>query len=82
MLEILGIAITQITVHEQQSKGRTDKPNGGDVNYPVIFIKGFMSRERAKNDYIYELLATWAAQIEENHLAHVVFVSNNPGTFF
>lgn len=79
MLEILGIAVTQITVNEHQTKSPGAKNEADIINYPVIFIKGFMSRERAKNDYIYDLIATWAAQMAENHLAHVVFVSNNPG---
>ena len=87
MLEMLALAITQIALKEQGSctVSMTNQPETEttrditSISYPVIIIKGFMSRERAKNDYIYNMLAVWAAQIEENHLAHIVFVSNNPG---
>lgn len=50
------------------------------INYPVIVIEGFMNREKAKNDFIYDLIAEWAATLVENHIAHVVFVSSNPAS--
>jgi len=82
MLELLGLAVTRIAVKQHTPrilKSTPDPETSTDVQYPVIFIKGFMSRERAKNDYIYTLLAQFASQIVENRLAHVVFVSSNPG---
>ncbi|KAF9962961.1 mitochondrial escape protein 2 [Modicella reniformis] len=45
---------------------------------PVVVIDGFMSKE--KGPYAKELwtfLADWAALLAENHIAHVVFISNN-----
>ncbi|KAJ3086849.1 mitochondrial escape protein 2 [Quaeritorhiza haematococci] len=50
-----------------------------EMDHPVIIIEGFMTHDHAKQDFVYEMLAEWAAIMSENHLAHVVFVSNNPG---
>lgn len=62
--------------HEQDESSEEDKSE--TLQYPVIVIEGFMSKERALNDYIYDVLSKWAVQLEENHVCHVVFVSNNP----
>jgi hypothetical protein len=85
MLETFTLALTKISLEEQRRSKRMAKEESekadiqAEIDYPVIFIEGFMSKERAMNDFIYEILASWAAQIEENRLAHIVFVSNNPG---
>jgi hypothetical protein len=49
-----------------------------DVVYPVVIIEGFLTKENARQHFIYEMLAEWAALLAEYHIAQVVFVSNNP----
>ncbi|KAI8811256.1 RNA12 protein-domain-containing protein [Cladochytrium replicatum] len=49
-----------------------------DIVYPVVVIDGFMTKEKSRNDFLYETLARWGAMLEENRIAHVVFISNNP----
>ncbi|KAJ3404507.1 mitochondrial escape protein 2 [Chytridiales sp. JEL 0842] len=54
-------------------------PEIPDIQYPVIIIEGFLSKENSKQHFMYDLLAEWAALLAEYHIAQVVFVSNNPG---
>ena len=49
-----------------------------DVNYPVIVIEDFLGRENVREQYLYDLLAQWAAQLIEYRIAHVIFVSDRP----
>ena len=49
-----------------------------DVVYPVVIIEGFLTKENARQHFIYDMLAEWAALLAEYHIAQVVFVSNNP----
>ncbi|KAG0209724.1 mitochondrial escape protein 2 [Mortierella sp. GBA30] len=45
---------------------------------PVIVIDGFMSREKGPHaKELWTHLADWAAVLVENHVAHVIFLSNN-----
>jgi hypothetical protein len=45
---------------------------------PVIIIDGYMSREKGPHaKELWTFLADWAAVLVENHIAHVVFLSNN-----
>lgn len=45
---------------------------------PVIVLDGFMSREKGPHTKeLWTFLAEWAAILAENHIAHVVFISNN-----
>ncbi|KAF9175986.1 mitochondrial escape protein 2 [Mortierella sp. AD011] len=45
---------------------------------PVIVIDGYMSREKGPQaKELWTFLAKWAAVLVENHVAHVIFVSNN-----
>ncbi|KAJ3100473.1 mitochondrial escape protein 2 [Phlyctochytrium planicorne] len=48
-----------------------------EVDYPVIVIDEFLTKEVGRNRYIYDLIAEWAAVLAENQIAHVVFISNN-----
>ena len=68
--KILDTVTLALSTFSQSASGK---------EYPVIFVDGYMSKERASNDYIYGILSSWAALVEENRLAHVVFVSNHPG---
>ncbi|KAG0237717.1 mitochondrial escape protein 2 [Actinomortierella wolfii] len=45
---------------------------------PVVVVDGFMCKEKGSHSKeLWTLLAEWAAVLVENHIAHVVFVSNN-----
>ncbi|KAF9426941.1 mitochondrial escape protein 2 [Podila epigama] len=45
---------------------------------PVIVIDGYMSRDKGPHaKELWTFLADWAAVLVENHIAHVIFVSNN-----
>ncbi|KAF8937304.1 RNA12 protein-domain-containing protein [Dissophora ornata] len=45
---------------------------------PVIVIDGYMSREKGPHaKELWSYLADWAAVLVENHVAHVIFLSNN-----
>ncbi|KAF9585237.1 mitochondrial escape protein 2 [Lunasporangiospora selenospora] len=45
---------------------------------PVVIIDGFMSRGKGPHTQeLWTFLADWAAVLVENHVAHVIFVSNN-----
>ncbi|KAI9034014.1 RNA12 protein-domain-containing protein [Hyaloraphidium curvatum] len=50
------------------------------VDYPVVVVWSFASKERAKgkNAWTNDLIAEWAATLVENKIANVVFVSKNP----
>ena len=48
------------------------------IEYPVVVIEGYLSRENCKHHFVYDILTEWASVLTENHIAHVVFVSNNP----
>ncbi|KAJ3286085.1 mitochondrial escape protein 2 [Borealophlyctis nickersoniae] len=49
-----------------------------EVEYPVIVVEGFLEKENAKGHNIYNMLMEWAAMTAEYHLAHIIFVSDNP----
>ncbi|KAK3846721.1 MAG: RNA12 protein-domain-containing protein [Linnemannia gamsii] len=45
---------------------------------PIIVIDGYMSREKGPHaKELWTYLADWAAVLVENHIAHVVFLTNN-----
>ncbi|KAG0369921.1 mitochondrial escape protein 2 [Gamsiella multidivaricata] len=45
---------------------------------PIIVIDGYMSREKGPHTKeLWTYLADWAAVLVENHVAHVVFLTNN-----
>ncbi|KAF9951110.1 mitochondrial escape protein 2 [Mortierella alpina] len=48
---------------------------------PVVIIDGYMSREKGPHaKELWTFLADWAAVLVENHVAHVIFISNNVAT--
>lgn len=59
---------------EQEEKNKWCDPD----DIPVVIIDGFMSREKGPHSKeLWTFLAEWAAVLVENHLAHVIFISNN-----
>jgi energy-coupling factor transporter ATP-binding protein EcfA2 len=84
ILETLTMTLTKVSYDQSRknpvrNEDDMQEEQSSDIQYPVIFVEGYMSKDRAKNDFIYEILAHWSANVEENRLAHVVFVSSNPG---
>ncbi|KAI9340913.1 RNA12 protein-domain-containing protein [Obelidium mucronatum] len=49
-----------------------------EIQYPIVVIEGFLSNEKAKQAFVYEMAAEWAASLTELHIAQVVFLSDNP----
>ncbi|KAJ3241545.1 mitochondrial escape protein 2 [Chytriomyces hyalinus] len=52
-----------------------------EVQYPVVIIEGFLSNEKARQSFLYEVVTEWASSVVEEHLGHVVFVSDNPNAY-
>ncbi|KAJ3234871.1 mitochondrial escape protein 2 [Chytriomyces hyalinus] len=52
-----------------------------EIQYPVVIIEGFLSNEKGRQSFLYEVMTDWVSTIVEEHLAHVVFVSDNPSAF-
>ncbi|KAG0021701.1 mitochondrial escape protein 2 [Podila clonocystis] len=45
---------------------------------PVVVIDGYMSRDKGPHSKeLWTFIAEWAAVLVENHVAHVIFISNN-----
>ncbi|KAI8820540.1 RNA12 protein-domain-containing protein [Fimicolochytrium jonesii] len=49
-----------------------------DIEYPVVVVEGFLASEVSKSSVIYDMILEWGASAAENHLAHVVYISDNP----
>ncbi|KAJ1561998.1 mitochondrial escape protein 2 [Nowakowskiella sp. JEL0078] len=88
LLDLTLHALSELGSHEQKkSKKQLEKISTdsgvleleADRTYPVIVIHGFMNKPKAKNAFIYDRLVEWGAMLEENKIAHIVFVSDNPG---
>ncbi|KAI8854084.1 RNA12 protein-domain-containing protein [Chytridium lagenaria] len=62
---------------EKGIKEAQDLSTTPEVDYPVIVIDEFLSKEKARNSYIYDVITEWAAVLADNQIAHVVFISNN-----
>ncbi|KAF9298565.1 mitochondrial escape protein 2 [Linnemannia elongata] len=63
---------------EKAKKAKEESKWCDPDDIPVVIIDGYMSREKgphAKEFWTY--LADWAAVLVENHVAHVIFISNN-----
>jgi len=71
ILELLSIAINKI------NQDNLKKSNKNLNNRPVVIIKDYLGKEKSKHQFIYQLLAEWAANITELQAAHVIFVSPN-----
>ncbi|KAG0317887.1 mitochondrial escape protein 2 [Dissophora globulifera] len=58
---------------EQEESKRCDPDD-----IPVVVIDGYMAREKGQHTKeLWTFIADWAAVLVENHVAHVVFISNN-----
>ncbi|KAF9921133.1 mitochondrial escape protein 2 [Linnemannia zychae] len=63
---------------EKAQKAREESNWCDPDDIPVVIIDGYMSREKgAHAKDLWTFLADWAAVLVENHVAHVIFISNN-----
>ncbi len=87
ILECATLAIQKLT--EKQISARTAAlrklETSGDgsltipeIEYPVVVIDDFLSKENIREQWIYPLLTQWAAQLNEYRIANVVFISDHP----
>ncbi|KAF9927352.1 mitochondrial escape protein 2 [Linnemannia zychae] len=70
--------LTKVKRHRRAVNSDDNKIECDPDEIPVVVIDGYMSREKgphAKGLWTY--LADWAAVLAENHIAHVVFLTNN-----
>jgi hypothetical protein len=51
-----------------------------DIEYPVVVIDGFLGKEKIREHFVYNQLASWAATLSESRVCHIVFVSDNPSS--
>ncbi|KAF9326844.1 mitochondrial escape protein 2 [Podila minutissima] len=59
---------------EQEERNKWCDPE----DIPVVVIDGYMSRDKGPHSKeLWTFLAEWAAVLVENHVAHVIFISNN-----
>lgn len=64
-----------ISKHKDDEHGGTGSlPN---FDYPVIIFENFMNKT-GKHQFLQDLLASWSAEIVQNKLSHVIFVSPSP----
>jgi hypothetical protein len=61
---------------EQERKQRSVEDVEAVNALPVVILKNFVMRAGA-NEEVLDVLATWAASLAENQIAHVVVVSDN-----
>ncbi|KAG0042886.1 mitochondrial escape protein 2 [Gryganskiella cystojenkinii] len=63
----------------KKEKKKKEESKGCDPDdIPVVVIDGYMCREKGPHaKELWTVLADWAAVLVENHVAHVVFISNN-----
>ncbi|KAJ3263564.1 mitochondrial escape protein 2 [Chytriomyces hyalinus] len=89
VLEYATAAFTNIVTKEAVKHQRLIDNSAADtqefklpeVQYPVVIIEGFLSNEKARQSFLYEVMAEWASTVVEEHLGHVVFVSDNPNAY-
>jgi len=62
----------------KKKKGKEESKGCDPDDIPVVVIDGYMSREKGPHaKELWTFLADWAAVLVENHVAHVIFISNN-----
>ncbi|KAK3840752.1 MAG: RNA12 protein-domain-containing protein [Linnemannia gamsii] len=64
---------------KEKAKKAKEESKWCDPNdIPVVIIDGYMSREKGPHaKEFWTFLADWAAVLVENHVAHVIFISNS-----
>ncbi|KAJ3196022.1 mitochondrial escape protein 2 [Irineochytrium annulatum] len=49
-----------------------------EVDYPVVVIDYFLSKENGRQKILYDLMTEWAAIVSQHRIAHIVFMSDHP----
>jgi adenosyl cobinamide kinase/adenosyl cobinamide phosphate guanylyltransferase len=86
ILECLTLALENVTENQKKKyQKHFEQMKDEDfvleeIEYPVVVIDDFLSKENVREHFIYTKLAEWASQIAEYRIAHVVFVSDNPSS--
>ncbi|CEH19455.1 hypothetical protein CBOM_06777 [Ceraceosorus bombacis] len=62
---------------DEQSKVQQTASSDGEFDAPVIVLDGFCHKG-LKNEMVWDVLAAWSAELTQSHIAHVIFVSDNP----
>ncbi|KAF8962253.1 mitochondrial escape protein 2 [Entomortierella lignicola] len=76
---IEGVALKQAEIEKARKKKEEEFQHWCDPDdIPVIVIDGYMSREKGPQaKEFWTFIADWAAVLVENHVAHVIFISNS-----
>ncbi|KAF9123239.1 mitochondrial escape protein 2 [Mortierella sp. 14UC] len=70
--------LTKVKKHRREVNSDDKDVECDPDEIPVIVIDGYMSREKGPHaKELWTYLADWAAVLVENHIAHVVFLTNN-----
>ncbi|KAG0217527.1 mitochondrial escape protein 2 [Mortierella sp. NVP41] len=73
-----GRRLTKVKRHRREVSSDDNDTECDPDEIPVIVIDGYMSREKGPHaKELWTYLADWAAVLVENHIAHVVFLTNN-----
>ena len=85
ILEAMTYAVTNITLEQQRRLKHEEQSKPGsaastEMHYPVIVLDDYMLKESSRGSHmLYNLFAEWAALVSSQyHVAHVVFVTDNP----
>lgn len=70
--------LTKVKRHRRETNSDDKDVECDPDEIPVIVIDGYMSREKGPHaKELWTYLADWAAVLVENHIAHVIFLTNN-----
>ena len=70
--------LTKVKRHRREMNSDDNDTECDPDEIPVIVIDGYMSREKGPHaKELWAYLADWAAVLVENHIAHVIFLTNN-----
>jgi hypothetical protein len=70
--------LTKAKRHRREMSSDDNNVECDPEEIPVIVIDGYMSREKGPHaKELWTYLADWAAVLVENHIAHVIFLTNN-----
>jgi hypothetical protein len=95
MLDSLSVAVSEVIAAQEGARhaalarqARANDPASvvvPEIQYPTIVLNNYMALEQnsngtgASSTLLYDVLAQWAAMTAEYHVAHILFLSHNPG---
>ncbi|KAJ3304692.1 mitochondrial escape protein 2 [Kappamyces sp. JEL0829] len=87
ILECVTLALRRVTENQQAQRQAKQKRMDAtpdvhvhvpEIEFPVVIIDDYLSKENIKEQWIFPILTQWAAQLNEYRIAHVIFVSDHP----